>query len=282
MGIRIEGPTLGRTLQTLSVPGITLTEAAFAAGSRFPWHAHRRASLCLVLEGTFIERFGRETYTLGRYDVAYKPGETVHANSCGASGARVLIVELEPRWLDQHEPRTNTSLPGTCITAAAAAELSGRLHGELVRQDTVTPLVVESICLELLVRVARAPMPSEHRTQPTWLKRAREILNARCSEHQSLTQIACEVGVHPVHLAQVFRRTYGLTIGEYTRRLRVHRGAQQLLTTPRTIVDIAMDCGFCDQSHFSRIFKLITSLTPAEYRRSAGRGAVLPALETMP
>ncbi len=279
MGIRVDVPTLGSTLQTLSYPGIILTEAEYYADARYPWHVHQRASFAVILNGRMTERFGRATHDVGRYDITFKPMETEHANAFGSTGARCIIVELESDWLEMHEPRTRGVLQGTCVRGAAPSELSQRLHGELLRQDVVTPLAVQSICLEMLVAVARASVSVERRRMPAWLLRAREILHDGCTEHISLDTLAMDVGVHPVHLAQVFRRSFGMTIGDYTRRLRIHRGARQLLTTTRSIADIAMDSGFCDQSHFSRVFKLVTGSTPAEYRRSAGAGSALPPLD---
>lgn len=120
------------------------------------------------------------------------------------------------------------------------------------------------------------------RAMPSWLDRAREIVHHDCTGQLSLEAIARAVGVHHVHLAQVFRRTFGFTVGEYVRRLRVERGAAQLLATRRTIADIALDCGFCDQSHFTRVFKVVTSSTPGEFRRSAGARVMWPPSSSAP
>jgi AraC family transcriptional regulator len=74
------------------------------------------------------------------------------------------------------------------------------------------------------------------------------------------------VGVHPVHLARSFRRTYNTTFSGYVREMRVEYARVQLVSTAAPLGDIAIASGFCDQSHFCRTFKLATGLSPAEYR----------------
>jgi AraC family transcriptional regulator len=101
---------------------------------------------------------------------------------------------------------------------------------------------------------------------PQWLREARNLLRERCSERVYLAEIARVVDVHPVHLAQTFKRKFGETIGDYTRRLRVRRAAECLTTSDQSIVEIAHACGFYDQSHLTRTFKLHTAMTPAQYR----------------
>lgn len=80
----------------------------------------------------------------------------------------------------------------------------------------------------------------------------------------------CAAGVHPVHLCREFRRHYRVTIGDFLRSLRIDRARTLLINTRDPICDIALACGFADQSHFSTTFK-----TP----RGHDTGAVPPSLD---
>jgi AraC family transcriptional regulator len=62
-----------------------------------------------------------------------------------------------------------------------------------------------------------------------------------------------------------------VTVGEYLRRLRVEYTGRELSGSNRPLVDIGLDAGFSDQSHFTRTFKRVTGLTPAAYRSLHGR-----------
>jgi AraC family transcriptional regulator len=117
---------------------------------------------------------------------------------------------------------------------------------------------------------SRAGAPAEITTRrrriPEWVRQARDMLHDRCHERLHLVDIAQVFQVHPVHLAQSFRRAFGETIGDYTRQRRVWLAAEYLSATQQTLAEIALTCGFYDQSHFSRTFKRYTTMTPGEYR----------------
>lgn len=76
------------------------------------------------------------------------------------------------------------------------------------------------------------------------------------SQTLSLSNVAEVVGVHPTHLAKMFRRHYGCTIGEYIRMLRLDYAAKLLAQPNKTLSAIALVAGFYDQSHFAHFFKL--------------------------
>ena len=83
-----------------------------------------------------------------------------------------------------------------------------------------------------------------------------------------LSELAEEVGVHPVHFARAFKAQYGTTPGCYLRTLRIKWAAEQLQTTSHSISEIALASGFADQSHFGRAFKKHFGVSPGAWRRS--------------
>ena len=85
-------------------------------------------------------------------------------------------------------------------------------------------------------------------------------------ETLQITQIAAAVGVHPVYLATAFREKFGVTVGEFVRRLRIEHACDELKKGDLPLATIALQAGFVDQSHFSRLFKLYVGTTPAKYR----------------
>jgi AraC family transcriptional regulator len=97
----------------------------------------------------------------------------------------------------------------------------------------------------------------------------RDILHARYTQPPGVVQVADEVGVHPLHLARVFRRTYGCSVGEYVRRLRVEFACRELTRGGRSLAAIALEAGFCDQSQFCHTFKRHVGITPSQFRRQA-------------
>jgi transcriptional regulator GlxA family with amidase domain len=64
----------------------------------------------------------------------------------------------------------------------------------------------------------------------------------------------------------IFKEEMGENLSNYLNRLRVEKAAAMLVTTNVSISEITSECGFEDQSWFSKIFKNITGLTPGKYR----------------
>jgi AraC family transcriptional regulator len=76
------------------------------------------------------------------------------------------------------------------------------------------------------------------------------------------------VGAHPVYLSREFHRHFRCTVGEYVRQLRIELACHKLSGSDEPLALIALAAGFFDQSHFSRTFKLLTGMSPAQYRKT--------------
>jgi transcriptional regulator GlxA family with amidase domain len=70
------------------------------------------------------------------------------------------------------------------------------------------------------------------------------------------------------HLARIFRREAGRTVGEYLLFLRITRARELLATTDCPTLDVAANCGFESVEHFYRIFRRLTGMTPRTYRKA--------------
>ncbi|AGB81750.1 Right origin-binding protein [Serratia rubidaea] len=95
-----------------------------------------------------------------------------------------------------------------------------------------------------------------------------------------LDNVAAKSGYSKWHLQRMFRSTTGHALGSYIRERRLSKAAQALRSTPRPILDIALQYHFDSQPSFSRAFKKQFGKTPAVYRRSdwdAFDDAPLPA-----
>jgi len=82
-----------------------------------------------------------------------------------------------------------------------------------------------------------------------------------------MEHLAHEAGVHPVHVARVFRRHHGCTAASHVRRLRVAWAQEQLLRPGASLAAVALAAGFSDQSQFSRAFRQVVGVSPARWRR---------------
>ena len=145
--------------------------------------------------------------------------------------------------------------------------LACRLYSEFRNWDIGSELIAEGLTLEMLAHSARSEVEKEKR--PTaWLRQVIERLNDDYLDTPSTESLARDAGVHPVHLAAVFRKYKKQTINEYVQQLRVGHASKLLSDKEKTLADIALTCGFSDQSHFTRMFKRVTGMTPGAFRKS--------------
>ena len=88
------------------------------------------------------------------------------------------------------------------------------------------------------------------------------------SDAIQIADIAAVSGLHPNYAMNLFKREFGLSLGEFTTRTRIAQVQRLLATTDRTVLDIALSCGFGSASRFHAIFKKQCGKSPANYRKS--------------
>ena len=108
----------------------------------------------------------------------------------------------------------------------------------------------------------------QHGAARSPLVRAREYIDAHATEALSLGRIASEAGMSRYHLVRAFAERFGQTPYAYFMERRVHE-ARRLLGEGGRPIEVAIRCGFADQSHLTRHFKRIVGVTPGEYRVGA-------------
>lgn len=91
-----------------------------------------------------------------------------------------------------------------------------------------------------------------------------------CGEDISLPDIAAYVNVNPNYLSGSFRENTGLSVRDYITRERVHVAMGLLREGDMRVSDVAEAVGIHDARYFTRVFRRLTGMTPAEYREQAG------------
>jgi AraC family transcriptional regulator len=99
------------------------------------------------------------------------------------------------------------------------------------------------------------------------LRRAKEILVANSSGHILLADVARECGLSRQYFTKAFKATTGLAPHRWLQQHRIDHAKQRLSETSLPIADIAILCGFADQSHLTRVFTTLVGLSPAAWRR---------------
>jgi AraC family transcriptional regulator len=213
--------------------------------------------------------------TSGSETAAVDQREAICENLRRARRRYWLIVETQRAWVE----RVSEALPAAVCTTAldgGSPHLAGRrLYAEFLAGDGASTLLIEGLLLQLTGEFSRV-VTRTPATPPQWLADVTEMLQSDYKANLTLASIGREVGAHPVHVAQVFRRFQGCTIGEYRRRMRVDFACRELATGDAPLAHIAAESGFADQSHFARTFKVLTQMSPSQYRMAARAGRACP------
>jgi AraC family transcriptional regulator len=227
-------------------------------------HTHLDAHIVLVLSGVYIS----SARGAGEFSPApaliFNPPGTTHRDRFFNGVGTFATVSVESR--SYLEVRSSMATPSDAIRVAYPNALASafRIAREIRGQRDAA--VLESSAWELLVSLHDNPRPVND--PPDWALRAYEAIMDRATEgHLEVRRIAAEIGVHPVHLARVFRESWGCSPAELIRWRRVDRAAALLRRSGMSGAEIAAAVGFVDQSHMTRAFCVVYGVAPGAYRR---------------
>jgi len=252
-----------------SLRSLRCAEARYPPGMRIPDHVHERPSITVVTAGALVERRrrGRDATDCTAGMLVARPKGAPHANDIGPCGVVNVELEIDPELLREAELVLDAA---TVIVSAEIGGLAARLGREMIAQDHARSLVIEGLAFEILglaLREANAS-PAAALGPPRWLARVHERILAEFRANLSVADLAREAGAHPVYLARRFRAHYRTSPGELLRARRLAWAANELARDDgRSITSIAVDAGFYDESHFSRVFRAAYGVSPGAHQR---------------
>lgn len=103
------------------------------------------------------------------------------------------------------------------------------------------------------------------------LRRACEFIEANLDGDPSIADVAAECGLSSSYFAKAFRQALGVPPHTWLSMRRIDRAKKLLIGEELEISEVALACGFVDQSHLSRVFVKIEGCSPGKWRRSRRR-----------
>lgn len=101
---------------------------------------------------------------------------------------------------------------------------------------------------------------------PSALLRVREHIERNLAEHIDIDHLATMAGLSACHFSRAFKQSMGTPPHRYMLSRRVHAAANLIKSTDRPMSDIALEVGFSDQSHFTRVFTAHIGQSPRRFR----------------
>jgi AraC-like DNA-binding protein len=236
--------------------GIERLEAHFQ-GQAFSPHRHDTYAIGVTLAGvqTFLYR-GESRYCLPGQCHFLHPDETHDGASGTDEGFGYRIVYIDP-WLVQRaldgEPLPFVADPVVRSTAIARELLSGALDME----DPIDDVRRVDIGVSIASMLAAVTSRCRNRSGPLRMRsllRVRDLIAARPSVRQTAQRLERVADLDRWTLARQFRSAFGTSPSRF-RTMRQLDHARRVMRSGMSLADAALDAGFADQSHMSRMFK---------------------------
>lgn len=133
--------------------------------------------------------------------------------------------------------------------------------------------IVEASALWRVERDRIAPAPVEPRARsrsglaPWQINKVKDHIEANLESSIRVETLAGISRLSRSYFSVAFKRSVGETLPAYLSRRRVERAKVLMLATDLGLCQIALDCGFCDQAHLSRMFRRLIGVAPNRWRR---------------
>ncbi len=241
------------------------------SGRHFKAHMHKTFSVGAIDHGSVIYQVEGQSAILRPGSLALINPEKLHscnpAESCRRS---YYMLHLDVDWclkLQQSLWELQYFSPVNAILLEDGAVYRKYIHtmnlfmngGELLEKEQKLAELVEAIFVQVCQPATKRNSPSQQ------IEQLKLQLSMDLQRDLSMQQLSTTVGANPYTLLRHFKAATGLTPHAYRLNCKIER-ARKLLQKGVELSQVALDCGFFDQSHFHRHFKAQTTVTPREYQ----------------
>ncbi len=152
---------------------------------------------------------------------------------------------------------------------ADPAELLGANYSsfaDLARIDTEEELC--SWLVAMLERMMDAIKANRQYPSSVLVGAALKYMQVHLQEELSRDVVADVACLSPSHFSRVVKQTVGQSFTDLLAQMRVDKARELLARSDKSLIQVSLDCGFSDQSYFTKVFQKYTGRTPGEYRRA--------------
>jgi AraC family transcriptional regulator len=142
---------------------------------------------------------------------------------------------------------------------------TGYPTGKLFGESAATMLVVR-LLQQYAVRRPKQPI-DEHGLSIYILRQVLEYIQVHLSQDLSIAELAQMVGMSTYYFIRLFKKSMHITPRQYIIHQRVERAKALLRSRDLPIIEVASQCGFTSQSHFTTMFRQATKTTPKAYQQ---------------
>ena len=171
--------------------------------------------------------------------------------------------------------RTAASQP---LNDTVLLDLCGSMSTAIDRKDRCSTYFQRQLILALVAYLLRSrsgagdAIAGECGGLAPWqVRRAKELMKRDLRRPPAVREIARACGLSANHFSRAFRHSIGIAPRGWLNLERISRAKQLMRTSTLSLADVALECGYADQSHFTRSFSQLAHVSPGRWRRAAGR-----------
>jgi len=236
----------------------------------FPKHYHETYSMAMLSNGAKKFATAHEKGILDRSNIALmNPGEVHSGVSLTEDGWNQLVllfdIKTADKFIAENELHTKKLIFGRAIKddAEYRHELEKTYSGILNAECDMEQEQSFQSLLGLIFAKEREKGVQKTYTNPYGVNKVIEYMSDASHMKLTLDKLASTAGMSKFHFVRSFKDATGITPHAYLNNLRIERARRMIFTTNKSIADIATECGFADQAHFTRAYKKIYGTPPS-------------------
>ena len=236
--------------------GATVRRVIDPSGAVVGEHAHDWPIVSLYVMGSYRNVTERGEHEIAGPSVVFYRAGVAHRNVVGEVGFEQIEIEFDPAWLGLAEIPDDAILLRTGGAGGAIARTLAIACGSMISDRYLRSAVRH------LLSTARR---QRARSSSAWTRTIEAQL--RVDPRRHIAELANQIGRSPSWIGTAYRQATGEGLQETAARFRVEHAARLLRESARGLADIAIDAGFCDQSHMNRVFRRVLGRAPTSVRR---------------
>lgn len=235
---------------------VRVTQTHYEKGLHMQPHTHEFSAISLILKGGFQEQIDGDSREVCRAKTLIKPAHVLHSDHYD-DDCSILCIYLKDESIIEAKSK-DVLKEWTGMYGINWNSFQPYFDAE----DLTKRKQIINCFLEHLGRSKEVSNDI-----PDWIYSIKSYLDRSFTQNIQTSELADMYEIHPVYLARVFRKYYGLSIQDYIKSLRIRNSIASIFENQQSLSQIAVGNGFADQSHFIRNFKKEVGTTPKGFRK---------------
>ena len=248
-------------------------------------HFHEQHEIYYLISGERNFTINDHVFKIGKGDLVIIPAGEMHRTTYFANNTheRVAILfedeilngmyeEFGKDYIYQVFEHFLVSIPEG--RRAYVEELMNRIIYEAEGIDELSDHMQKTYFQELMLFIIRCfkngPQMGEIDVANDIIQKAAKYIYENSDKNIGLNEVAEKFGMSSSYFSKKFKAVTGFGFKEYLIGVRIKEASNLLLTTDKSITEIAISCGFNDSNYFGDAFRRIKGMSPNKYRKNKG------------